>query len=146
MKKNDNLIALLGQHSDVGQALLTATPEKAEPLLEQWIEQFGNRVYLAISRTNRANEDAFIQQVVKLAEKYQVGVVAHNDVRFMVSEDFEAHEARVCIASGYVLGDERRPRYYSESQYFKTQADMKRCLRTSLLLLATPLKLPNAVR
>jgi DNA polymerase-3 subunit alpha len=124
-QKNDNLIALLGQHSDVGQALATSTPEKAEPLLEQWIEQFGNRVYLAITRSSRAGENEFIQHAIKLAEKYQIGLIAHNDVRFMSSDDFEAHEARVCIASGHVLGDERRPRNYHESQYFKTQADME---------------------
>ncbi|MGH8743604.1 MAG: DNA polymerase III subunit alpha, partial [Burkholderiales bacterium] len=37
---------------------------------------------------------------------------------------FKAHEARVCIAEGYVLGDQRRPRQFTEQQYFKTQAEM----------------------
>lgn len=124
-KKNNSLIALLGIHSDVGQALRSSTPEKADELLQQWIEQFADRVYLAISRTNRPGEDEFIELALALAEKHQVGVIAHNDVRFMESSDFEAHEARVCIASGYVLGDERRPRDYSEAQYFKTQAEMQ---------------------
>ncbi|XID75852.1 DNA polymerase III subunit alpha [Alkanindiges sp. WGS2144] len=124
-KKNNNLIALLGMHSDVGQALRSSSPSKAEDLLEEWISQFADRVYLAISRTNRPGEDEFIELALQLAEKYQIGVVAHNDVRFMRSSDFEAHEARVCIASGYVLGDERRPRDYSDAQYFKTQAEMQ---------------------
>lgn len=124
-EKSGQMIALLGQHSDVGQALLSATPEKAEVLLQDWIDQFGNRVYLALSRTNRSGEEAFIIGALALAEKMQVGVVAHNDVRFMQAADFEAHEARVCIASGHVLGDERRPRLYNEAQYFKTQAEME---------------------
>lgn len=124
-KKNNSLIALLGIHSDVGQALRSSTPERAEKLLEDWIAQFADRVYLAISRTHRPGEDEFIELALKLAEKYQIGVIAHNDVRFMQASDFEAHEARVCIASGYVLGDERRPRDYSEEQYFKTTADMQ---------------------
>ena len=124
-KKNHSLIALLGMHSDVGQALRSSTPEKAEGLLEDWIAQFADRVYLAITRTNRPGEDEYIELALQLAEKYQIGVIAHNDVRFMQASDFEAHEARVCIASGYVLGDERRPRDYSETQYFKTQAEME---------------------
>ncbi len=37
-------------------------------------------------------------------------MVAHNDVHFVRREDYEAHEARVCIADGYVLGDNRRPK------------------------------------
>ncbi|WP_288391742.1 DNA polymerase III subunit alpha, partial [uncultured Acinetobacter sp.] len=53
-----------------------------------------------------------------------VGVVAHNDIHFIERDDFDAHEARVCIADGYVLADNRRPRIYSPEQYFKTTADM----------------------
>ena len=124
-KKNNRLIAILGLHSDVGQALRSSTPEKADELLQDWIAQFSDRVYLAITRTHRPGEDEFVELALKLAEKHQIGVIAHNDVRFMQPSDFDAHEARVCIASGYVLGDERRPKDYSEEQYFKTTAEMQ---------------------
>ncbi|MEG1092696.1 MAG: DNA polymerase III subunit alpha, partial [Acinetobacter sp.] len=43
---------------------------------------------------------------------------------FIAATDFEAHEARVCIADGYVLGDNRRPRSYTPEQYFKTAEEM----------------------
>lgn len=45
-------------------------------------------------------------------------------MHFIEKEDFEAHEARVCIADGYVLADDRRPRLYSPEQYFKTSDEM----------------------
>ena len=124
LEQSDDLIALLGIQSDVGKMLITSNPQKAEPLLEEWIEKFGNRVYLALSRTNRPDEDNFILEAVKLAKKYNIGVVAHNDVHFMTRNDFEAHEARVCIADGYVLGDNRRPKTYSPEQYFKSAEEM----------------------
>ncbi|MDR2062140.1 MAG: DNA polymerase III subunit alpha, partial [Acinetobacter sp.] len=54
----------------------------------------------------------------------QIGVVAHNDVHFVEQIDFDAHEARVCIADGYVLGDAKRPKNYSPEQYFKTGEQM----------------------
>ena len=124
LEQHDDLIALLGIHSDVGKMLCTSNPQKAEPLLEEWIAKFGNRLYLALTRTNRPNEEDFIYEAVQLAKKYNIGVVAHNDVHFISREDFEAHEARVCIADGYVLGDSRRPKNYSPEQYFKTAAEM----------------------
>ena len=124
LDQSNDIIALLGMQSDVGEMLCSGNPQKAEPLLEEWIAKFGNRVYLALTRTDRPNEEAFIQEAVKLAAKYQIGVVAHNDVHFINAEDFEAHEARVCIADGYVLGDSRRPRTYSPEQYFKTSEQM----------------------
>ncbi|KXZ62934.1 DNA polymerase III subunit alpha [Acinetobacter venetianus] len=124
LEQSEDLIILLGQHSDVGRMLCSSNPQKAEPLLETWIEKLGNRVYLALTRTNRSGEEDFIQQAVKLAAKYQIGVVAHNDVHFVEQDDFEAHEARVCIADGYVLGDDKRPKNYSTEQYFKTAEQM----------------------
>ncbi|WP_151714320.1 DNA polymerase III subunit alpha [Acinetobacter bereziniae] len=124
LEQSEDIIVLLGLHSDVGEMLCSAYPEKAEPLLEQWIEKFGNRVYLALTRTGRPLEEDFNQEAVKLAAKYKIGVVAHNDVHFITAEDYEAHEARVCIADGYVLGDSKRPKNYSPEQYFKTSAEM----------------------
>ncbi|WP_432208626.1 DNA polymerase III subunit alpha [Acinetobacter variabilis] len=124
LNQHDDMIVLLGMQSDVGKMLITSNPDKAEPLLQEWVEKFGNRVYLALTRTGRANEDTFIEEAVKLAKKYNIGVVAHNDVHFIAREDFEAHEARVCIADGYVLGDNRRPKTYSPEQYFKSSEEM----------------------
>lgn len=124
LNQPEDMIALLGMHSDVGKMLMSSNPQKAEPLLEEWVEKFGNRVYLALTRTNRPDEDNFILEAVKLAKKYNIGVVAHNDVHFMTREDYEAHEARVCIADGYVLGDNRRPKTYSPEQYFKSAEEM----------------------
>ena len=124
LEQHQDLIVLLGVHSDVGKMLVSSNPQKAEPLLEEWIAKFGNRVYLALTRTNRPYEDDFISEAVKLARKYNIGVVAHNDVHFIHADDYEAHEARVCIADGYVLGDSRRPKCYSPDQYFKTAAEM----------------------
>ena len=51
-------------------------------------------------------------------------IIAHNDVRFLTEDDFEAHEARVCIANSQVLADPNRPRDYSSEQYLKTQDEM----------------------
>ncbi|KQE91918.1 DNA polymerase III subunit alpha [Acinetobacter lactucae] len=124
LEQHQDIIVLLGQHSDVGQMLCSSNPQKAAPLLEAWIEKFGNRVYLALTRTDRPGEEDFIQEAAKLAAQYNVGVVAHNDVHFVEKEDFEAHEARVCIADGYVLADDRRPRLYSPEQHFKTSDEM----------------------
>lgn len=124
LEQHHDIILLLGQNSDVGKMLCSSNPQKAEPLLEAWQEKFGNRVYLALTRTDRPGEEDYIGEAVKLAAKYHVGVVAHNDIHFIERDDFDAHEARVCIADGYVLADNRRPRIYSPEQYFKTTADM----------------------
>ena len=71
LEQGADLIVMLGMTSDVGEMLCSGHPQKAEPLLEAWVEKFGNRVYLALTRTNRPQEEDFIVEAVKLAAKYQ---------------------------------------------------------------------------
>ena len=61
---------------------------------------------------------------VALAAETALPVVATHPVQFLRRDDFRAHEARVCIAEGYVLADQRRPRVFTRESYFKTQAEM----------------------
>src|SRR6267142_306502 len=59
-----------------------------------------------------------------LAGEHRLPVVATHPVQFLRPEDFAAHEARVCIAEGHVLGDRRRPRTFTRESYFLSQAEM----------------------
>jgi DNA polymerase III subunit alpha len=118
------LIALSGRHGGIGAALLGGHPERARAAAEWWQRHFPERCYLEITRCGRRDDEAHLQAAVAFARETGLPVVASNDVRFLEREDFEAHEARVCIAQGRVLNDERRPRDYSPEQYLKPAAEM----------------------
>jgi DNA polymerase-3 subunit alpha len=121
----DGLIALSGAgEGDVGQALAAGNRALAARRLEFWSRLFPQRFYIELQRTGRAQEEPYIQGAVDLALAQAVPVVATNDVRFLKPQDFEAHEARVCIHSGRTLEDTRRPRYHSAQQYLRTPAEM----------------------
>jgi DNA polymerase-3 subunit alpha len=120
------LIALSGaQSGDIGQTLLAGKEANACRLLEEWLQIFSDRFYLELQRTGRRQEEEYIQAALQLAHIYAVPVVATNGVRFITSDDYEAHEARVCIHSGTILDDQRRPRIYSQEQYLRTPAEMQ---------------------
>jgi DNA polymerase III subunit alpha len=123
--KSAGLIILSGAaKGDVGQALLRKDKSVAKKLLSRWQDVFGDRYYLELVRTQRQDDSDYLHAAVNLALECQVAVVATNDVRFTHEHDFEAHEARVCIHSGYRLDDPKRPRDYSRQQYLKTQQQM----------------------
>ena len=122
---SEGVIILFTETSDVGQALTGSNPERGDELITLYQQYFADRLYFAIKRTERAGEDAFIEQAILAGARHQIAIVAHNDVRFLQQEDFDAHEARVCIAASYVLADPTRPRNYSSQQYLKTQAQMQ---------------------
>ena len=121
----EGLIALsAGQEGDVGHALRNGHDEEARSLLEAWREVFGDRYYLELIRTGRAGEEDVVQASLTLANRAGVAVVASNDVRFLSRDDFNAHEARVCIHEGRGLADPDRPHDYSEDQYLRSSEEM----------------------
>jgi len=120
----EGLIVLGGRQSDVGRALLGDKGSLAKELLTAWQRSFPDRFYLELTRTGRPGEEQFVHRAVALADSCECPVVATNDVRFLDSEQFEAHEARVCIGEGRVLDDPRRERRYSDQQYLRSPEEM----------------------
>ena len=85
--------------------------------------------YIEIMRTGRKREEEYLVGAVNLAEKFNLPVVATNDVRFLAEEDYEAHEARFCIQHGYTLNDPRRPRKFTNKQYLRSPEEMSELFR-----------------
>lgn len=124
---SDGLIALSGaQEGDIGQALLSQDMDMAKSCLHYWHTCFPNRFYIEVSRVGKPQENDYIKAVTKLAETFSIPIVATNDVCFLEREDFEAHEARVCIQEGVTLNDPHRPHLYTDQQYFRSPAEMQR--------------------
>ena len=123
----EGLIALSGAASgDVGQALLAGHDEAAERLAQDWAVLFPGRYYLELQRAGQPHAEALLARSVALASRLGLPVVATHPVQFLDAGDFRAHEARVCIATGHILGDQRRPRRFTPEQYFKRQDEMAR--------------------
>src|SRR5450759_552333 len=119
------LIALSGAHlGDTGSALLSGNAAQARQFAQEWASLFNNRYYLEVQRAGFADEEHYIHAATQLAAELGLPVVATHPVQFLIAEDFKAHEARVCIAEGYVLNDKRRAKQFTAQQYFKTQVEM----------------------
>ncbi|HEY1283084.1 MAG TPA: DNA polymerase III subunit alpha [Steroidobacteraceae bacterium] len=121
----NGLIALsCGLDGDVGRALANGREADADEALTRWLELFGDRFYIELQRLGRPGEEPYIASAVSLASKRGVPVVATNDVRFLKPDDFESHEARVCIYDGALLADKGRVRRYTQKQYLRSPAEM----------------------
>ena len=126
---NSGLIALSGaSQGDVGQLLGADKADDARARAREWGALFPAAYYIEIQRpagrqTGSAQEH-LLDDSLDLAAQLGLPVVATHPVQFQTRDDFKAHEARVCIAEGYVLADSRRPKLYSEEQYFKSRAEM----------------------
>ena len=122
---HEGMIALSGgAEGEVGRALLAGDTEAAARKLEFWTGLFPESYYLELHRTGRAGDEEHLHAAVALSEEASVPVVATNAVRFIKADDFEAHEARVCIFEGRTLDDSRRSRNHTREQYLRTPEEM----------------------
>lgn len=121
----DGLIALSGaQEGDLGQALVSKNKARVSKLVQRYREWFPGRFYLELQRTGHMHQEDYNHAAVELAEAQKLPVVATNHVHFIKQEEFEPHEARVCIYEGRTLNDNRRPRHFTPQQYFRSTEEM----------------------
>ena len=121
----DGVIALSGAHlGDVGAWLAAGNQEAARNAAQRWAERFPRRFYIELQRAGHAGAETYVGQAVALAAALDLPVVATHPAQFLQRDDYQAHEARVCIADGEILGNARRVRRFTEEQYLKTQAEM----------------------
>lgn len=123
---NAGLIALSGaQAGPVGQALVQGDAQRAGDVALQLASIFTHRFYIELQRAGRSDDEAHVTAAVQLAARLKLPVVATHPIQFLTPDDYEAHEARVCIAEGEILGNARRVRKFTRDQYFKTSDEMQ---------------------
>ena len=122
---NEGLILLSGaQAGPLGAALLQGDAARANDVALTLSKTFPHRFYIELQRAGRVDDEAHVVAAVQLAARLQLPVVATHPVQFAEAEDYEAHEARVCISDGEILGNQRRVRRFTREQYFKSSAEM----------------------
>ena len=121
----DGLLALSGgDGGNVAQAILDDKPDAARAAAEAWAALFPGRYYLELQRFGQPHTERLIDGLLDIGAALNLPAVATHPIQFLAPDDFKAHEARVCIAEGMMLGDPRRPRPFTAEQYFKTPDEM----------------------
>ncbi|MDP2030863.1 MAG: DNA polymerase III subunit alpha [Thiobacillus sp.] len=122
---SDGLLALSGgDGGNVAQAILDDKPDAARAAAEAWAALFPGRYYLELQRFGQPHSERLIDGLLDIGAALNLPSVATHPIQFLAPDDFKAHEARVCIAEGMLLGDPRRPRLFTTEQYFKSPDEM----------------------
>ena len=121
------LIALSGARmGEVGTALLGGQEDHAKIVARRYEKLFPKSFYIEVQRSGNPQDEQQLQLACHLANELDLPVVATHPVQFMQKSDFIAHEARVCIAEGELLGNPRRVKKFNDQQYFLTQEEMEK--------------------
>ncbi len=119
---------------EIPDEILNGTLAGAEEALKSYLDIFGEDFYLEMQRHETNDPDAdrtvfplqqkVIEIIKKLAIKYNVKLIATNDVHFIKAEDAEAHDRLICINTVKDIDDPNRLRY-SKQEYVKSEEEMR---------------------
>jgi DNA polymerase III subunit alpha len=118
--------------AEIPQSILKGDLERAEKQLKWWLNIFGEDYYIELQRhrglenidgTGVSQED-INQELIKLAKKHNVKIIATNDSHYVEEEDWGPHDILLCVNTASLLEEEKRFRFPSSDFYFKTQAEM----------------------
>ena len=128
----EGIIALSGGlEGHIGNSILAGNKQLSESRIDFFKKIYKDNFFIEVQRTGKPNEKEYNESVLQFASRMDIPVVATNNVRFLEAvdpdispSDFEAHEARVCIQRGDILDDPRRPKNYTEEQFFRSKEEM----------------------
>lgn len=124
-QKEGLIVLAKDQDSNIARHLQKGQFEAAVTKTKAWLQWFPDSFFLEITRVGRLEEAQYSDHLLRLAQITDCPLVASNAVRFLNTEDFEAHETRVCIHQGVTLMDEHRPRIYTDQQYLRSPEAMQ---------------------
>lgn len=119
----EGIIALTGgAGGPINSALSEGKKDRAVERLERLKTIFGDRLYVELQR--HGNYDRAVEtELVELAYKYNIPLVATNEAFFKDREGYEAHDALLAIAEGQIVSNPDRRRV-TPDHYLKSQSEM----------------------
>ena len=129
----EGLIALSGSlASEIPNLILNIGETQAEEAFKWWQETFGDDFYVELNRHGLDEEDHANEVLIEFARKYNVKIIAANEVYYLNEEDAEAHDVLLCVKEGEMkstpIGRGRGYRYgfANSNYYFKSEKEMKK--------------------
>lgn len=139
---------------EIPRLLIAGRDAEADESVRWWKETFGEDYYIELQRHKatvvRANHEVYESQMaiepklLALAKKYDIKVIATNDVHFTNEDDAEAHDRLICLSTNRLLDDPTRM-LYTKQEWLKTTDEMRRLFADMPDVLANTLEIADKV-
>ena len=111
----------------VPQHLLHDREDEARKACARFVDIFGRENYFVEIQDHGIPEQRkIIPGLLKLAEEFNLKVIATNDVHYVNSADSGPHDAMLCIQTGAKIEDEKRMKFSGHEFYLKSRAEMEK--------------------
>ena len=125
-KYHEGIIALSAcVAGEIPQAILRGNTRRAEELICEYVGIFGqDNFFLEIQDHGLPEEKTVNRALREMAERYDIGLVATNDVHYVHANDSEFHDILLCVQTGRTINDPDRMRFSGPDYYLKSEQEM----------------------
>ena len=110
---------------EIPQALIKDNPQHAEELVQEYIDIFGkDNFFIEIQDHGIPEEKRANVGLAELAKKFNIGLVATNDLHYTNKSDSAFHDVLLCIQMNKTVDDEMRMKFFSDEFYLKSPEEM----------------------
>lgn len=118
--------------AEIPQAIVRGNVEEAERKLKWWLDVFGEDYYIELQRHRNCenidgsgiSQEHINQVLLGFAKKYQLKVIATNDVHYLEEEDYKPHDVLLCVNTNSNVDETDRFQFPSSDFFFKTRDEM----------------------
>ncbi|MDF2633849.1 MAG: polymerase alpha subunit [Pelosinus sp.] len=105
--------------------LLKGNINAAETLLQEYLDIFGkDNFFLELQDHGIPEQKKVNQLLIEMSHKFDVGLVATNDLHYINKKDAECHDVLLCIQMGKTVDDTARMKFFSDEFYLKSFNEM----------------------
>ncbi len=106
--------------------VLARQNETAEKNLQTLLDIFGkDRLFIELQSRHNVEQDLANQGMIALAKKYQLPLIATNDIHYVKSEDNQAQDILLCIQTKQKQSDQNRLSYLGEDFSMYSEEKMR---------------------
>ncbi len=108
---------------EISQTIMEKGLEKAQHVIEEYVDIFGEDFYLELQRHGLPEQEPVNKDLITLARKNNLKLIATNDAHFINASDSKAHDILICLQTGKDLDDNSRMKYTGQ-EYLKSPGEM----------------------
>lgn len=128
---------------ELPRMLLQNRLDEAEAILLRHKELFGEDYYIELQDHGFAEQKLILPQLVELAKKHDVQLVATNDVHYIKQSDSEAQDILMCVQMGKTVEDPDRLKFEGQEFYLKDGDEMSELFKYAPQAISNTLVVAN---
>lgn len=87
------------------KAISAGKTEEAEEIAQRYKGVFGDDYYIELQNHGSEDQQFVLPELVRIARKFDIKIIASNDVHFVNKDDFEAHKILICLNTGKKISE-----------------------------------------